>query len=207
MQILQTQSPDDRLPALFSFAGQLGAGETIVPGSVSFLSGAAALVAEDPAIAGSDVGAWISGGAPNTVYALACLAQTSGGRLLVVEARIFIGPVGLDDPFAPEAPASMATPFVLAPRLVTGIVAAVGDQTTATALTGEWNIVTTVPGGGGVRLDHTQWPYQRVFNRCGTGQALLVYPDVGADVETLDVNEPISIADGSDGEFTWDPSA
>ena len=206
MQIFPTQSPDDRLPALFSFAGQLGAGEGLVPGSISLLSASAAVVLEDPLIAGSGVAAWLSGGAPNTVYALACLAQTSGGRILAVEAQIFIGPVGLDDPFAQEAPASMSTPIAITPRLVTGIVATLGGQAAATALTGVFNIVTTVPAGGGVRLDYALSPYQRVFNRCGTGQALLVYPDIGADVESLAANQPVSIADGGDGEFTWDPS-
>ena len=96
MQTFPTQSPDDRRLNVFDFTDQLGAGETIVLSSVSFVPSPGDLVLENPVASASGVPVWIRGGTASTADRLLCLAQTSPGRILVGAATIFVGPVGLD---------------------------------------------------------------------------------------------------------------
>ena len=43
-----------------------------------------------------------------------------------------------------------------------------------------------------------------MFNRCGTGQRLPVFPLVGQSIEGNAVNAPVTIADGDAATFTFD---
>ena len=83
-----------------------------------------------------------------------------------------------------------------------GIVATAGGQSVATPLTASINIITLCPQNGGVLL--LAGGPQLAFNRCGTGQALLVFPGESTQIEAFGVNVPISLPDGSDAAFVFD---
>ncbi len=88
----------------------------------------------------------------------------------------------------------------------TGIIATPGGQAAATPLLAPRNVVTNVAPGAGVILQLLLAGFQMVFNRCGTGQALTVFPIVGMQIEHNAVNVPVTIADGDQVTFTWDGS-
>jgi hypothetical protein len=92
-----------------------------------------------------------------------------------------------------------------APSLVaTNITAQPGGQTAATPLPALRNIVTNCAPGTAVILQLLPVGQQTVFNRCGTGQALTVFPIVGMKIEGNGPNVPVTIADGDQVTFTWD---
>jgi hypothetical protein len=88
----------------------------------------------------------------------------------------------------------------------TNIVATPGGQTDATPLPAQRNIVKNVAPGAGVIIQLLPIGQQTVFNRCGTGVELTVFPIVGMKIEGNGTNVPQTIADGDQVTFTWDGS-
>lgn len=69
-------------------------------------------------------------------------------------------------------------------------------QATATQLTAQWNIVTSVPIGSGVLLDQLDvGQSQTVFN--DDVAALNVYPPAGMQIDAQAVNAPYSLLGGA----------
>jgi hypothetical protein len=87
---------------------------------------------------------------------------------------------------------------------VTNIVATPGGQTNATPLPARRNIVTNCAPGAGVAIQLLTDGQQTVFNRCGTGVELTVFPIAGMKIEGNGPNVPVTIADGDQVTFTWD---
>jgi hypothetical protein len=76
------------------------------------------------------------------------------------------------------------------------VTAAGTTQATATLLAKQMNIVTTVPSGSGVIVPAS--PLNVPFQIANRGaDTLLIYPPVGAQLETNAVNAPVSLAAGS----------
>lgn len=88
----------------------------------------------------------------------------------------------------------------------TNIVATGGGQTAATPLPALRNIVTNVAAGSGVILQLLPVGEMKVFNTCGTGVPLAVFPPVGMKIFGNGTNVPVTIADGGNATFTWDGS-
>jgi hypothetical protein len=86
----------------------------------------------------------------------------------------------------------------------TNIIAQAGGQGAATLLTARKNIIKVCPVGGGVLLQILPDNTMKVFNRCGTGQVLTVYPPFGTSFEENGTNVPVTIGDGNQAEFTFD---
>lgn len=86
----------------------------------------------------------------------------------------------------------------------TSLVAQPGGQTAAMPMPALRNIVTNVTPGSAVILQLLPQGQQTIFNRCGTGVALSVYPIVGMRIEGVGVNVPVTIPDGNQITFTWD---
>jgi hypothetical protein len=99
-------------------------------------------------------------------------------------------------------------PFLLAAlgiqSVASSLAAIAGGQSAALPLTARVNVVTTVPSGGGVILTVGTGGSQQIFNRCGTGQELAVYPTVGRDIEGNATNVAVTIPDGGSATFTND---
>lgn len=83
---------------------------------------------------------------------------------------------------------------------VSSLAAAGNSQGTATILTAQTNVVTTVASGAGVILQ--SGIVQRVLNR--GANVLLVYPPSGANIETNAANAAVSIAVGGAATFAPD---
>lgn len=82
-------------------------------------------------------------------------------------------------------------------------VAAAGtNQATATQLTSQWNEVTTAPSGSGVLLSAYQAGQTQVVIN-SSGNAVLCYPPPGATINSLAVNAPYSLANGSRASFDF----
>ena len=96
MQTFATQSPDDRRQVTFEGSGRLDVGDSIELASVNLFAVPNDLILEDPATAGATVTAWVRGGSATTAYTLTCIAQSLQGRIVVLQAAMFVGPVGLD---------------------------------------------------------------------------------------------------------------
>ena len=82
------------------------------------------------------------------------------------------------------------------------VAAAGAGQSTATVLTGRACTITTIPAGSGVILTVAGGTSQDVFNRAGTGRAVLVYPPVGLAIEGNAANAPVLLQDGASARFT-----
>jgi hypothetical protein len=91
-------------------------------------------------------------------------------------------------------------------QVATNLVAQPGGQTAATPMPALRNIVTNVAAGAGVILQLLPVGHMTVFNRCGIGVALTVFPIVGMKIEGNGPNVPVTIADGDQVTFTWDGS-
>lgn len=97
-----------------------------------------------------------------------------------------------------------STPLPRPSLTATNVVAQPGGQTAATPLPAQRNIVTNVVPDAGVILQLLPTGEQSVFNRCGTGVALTVFPIVGMKIEGNGTNVPVTIADGDQVRFVWD---
>lgn len=74
-----------------------------------------------------------------------------------------------------------------------GLTAAGANQGNALAITANWNEVTTVAAGTGVRLDNASVGFELVvFNR--GANALAIYPAVGSQINALGANAPFALA-------------
>jgi hypothetical protein len=81
--------------------------------------------------------------------------------------------------------------------------AALGGQSAATPITARNTRIQNCVSGAAVILTVQPWP-ETLFNRCGTGQASLVFPPLGQQIEGYGVNVAASLADRADATFTYD---
>lgn len=89
-------SPDDVLDYDFPFLADLLAGETLLTASVLAMPPGLVVIGVTPA--SPTPVARLTGGVSGTRYVLFCTAATSFGRVLIAEAVLVIGALGLDDP-------------------------------------------------------------------------------------------------------------
>lgn len=82
----------------------------------------------------------------------------------------------------------------------TGIIAAGATQGTATSLSKDFNVVSTVPAGAGVILPTTTGGYKITVINSGAN-ALKVYPSTGAQINGIGTNTAYSLATGGKLEF------
>lgn len=87
-------------------------------------------------------------------------------------------------------------PFATA---TTSITASGSSQSDAAALTSQVNVVTTVAAGSGVILQTSVKSPVRVLNR--GANALLVYPNSGAQIEGAGTNAAVTVAIGGSADF------
>lgn len=92
----------------------------------------------------------------------------------------------------------------------TAITAASTAQSTATALTGAWNIVTTAVGETGVRLPASYPAYTPLVVRVTSSTAGLVFPPTGGTINGGSANASLSVAQNkpcilmvADDGLTW----
>ena len=86
--------------------------------------------------------------------------------------------------------------------IAAGIVAAPGSQATATVLTAQVNIVSTVAANTGVVLSILTTGRQEVFN--AGAQLLTLYPTLGTLFQGQGVNVPVTLPVGGHATFTFD---
>lgn len=82
MTLVLTKDPDDKADFAVDFGPLLATGETLLNPTVSVPDGITLTPVGKPApaVSGSEVVFWISGGTANTQYALDVECDTSGGR-------------------------------------------------------------------------------------------------------------------------------
>jgi hypothetical protein len=83
-----------------------------------------------------------------------------------------------------------------------GIVAAPGDQNSATVLTARVNIVTNAAAGTAVRLKNILGNQQTLLNRGAF--SLTAYPEPGTQIEGYGLNQPAQLVVGGNATFTYD---
>lgn len=83
-----------------------------------------------------------------------------------------------------------------------GVTATGTRQLTATQLIPGWTLVTTVPPGTGVLLPPPSVGGETKVWNLGAN-ALLVYPAVGTQIDSLGPNNPYSLAPGKTQEFSF----
>lgn len=83
-----------------------------------------------------------------------------------------------------------------------GLTAVVGGQGVAVVLTGVLCVFTTVPPSGGGVLTAPVGVTQRIYNRCGSGQVVEIFPPNDMAIERGSVNAPVNVADGGATDFT-----
>ena len=86
----------------------------------------------------------------------------------------------------------------------TGIVAAGTSQATATAITAQINVISSVSAGTGIILPtvSTGTPVT-VFHRATGGHTLSVYPPVGQQIEGLGTNAPSGMIQNGSNDFVY----
>ena len=106
------------------------------------------------------------------------------------------GSVTISTPSTFVAPGSIAATTSLSTSITSSISAAGSTQATATALTTDYNVVTSVSAGQGVALPNAASPFGRLVTVTNRGaNALLVYPfnGSGASIDGAAANAGISV--------------
>lgn len=122
----------------------------------------------------------------NTQSANRVLAGPTSGPNATPSFRSLVNndiPVITDSSKIPIKPATVGT----------SLTATGSNQSDALILTNQWNLISTVAAGTGVRLDNASIGVEIViFNR--GANTLNIYPAVGSQINALGVNNPITLA-------------
>lgn len=111
-----------------------------------------------------------------------------------ITASAATGSVTLSTPSAFVAPGSIAITTSLSKSFTGSISAAGSTQGTATALTTDYNVVTTTGSGQGVVLPTAASPFGREITIVNRGaNALTVYPDSGAAIDGASTNTGVTV--------------
>lgn len=172
------------------------------------------LQAASLSVVDSIITVWLSGGVPGRSYRIKVQATTAGTRGLTwlislkMDATLAATPLptpefeGFSTPITCSGSSSIPDQTIPPLAIQDDITATVGGQTGAVPLTGVICRFTSVPPGAGGILTAPLGQSQRIFNRCGTGQAVQIYPIAGMAIEGNAVNAPVSVADGGNATFT-----
>jgi hypothetical protein len=194
-----TQFPDSYLDYAYDAAGETNNGDDpITEVAVSSKpSGAGETVPDRIAVQGDAITVWMDGGFAGRVYDVKITITLLSGRVFTKIIRFPIDPSlatwPLTDPFSDD----FGTPItwqlgINMVSVATALTATGNSQGTAALLLGLTNVFTTVPSGTGATLSNLL-PLEGLRVTNAGANDLLVYPPVGAQINSYSVNEPVTI--------------
>ncbi len=143
----------------------------------------------------------VVGGEPTWTTLSSSAVTSITGTAFEITASASVGAVTLSIPSQFIAPGSVQVTTSLQTSASVTVTAAGSNQGTATQLTSDYNVVTTTPASTGVILPASLAGNKVTVVNVGAN-ALLVYPPVGAAIDGLSVNIPVSVPVGQAYDVT-----